>query len=84
MPAVCNSCLRIRSDLTEAWISAAASGKRTTTHYCSDDFAFAAPEGVSSPSTCPACRNSNVVIPVDEKLAKTIARFVARARRDPE
>jgi hypothetical protein len=64
--AVCNACLRRRTDLTEAWIHAASVGKERTTHYCSDDFAFAALESVTSPAVCPHCRNSTSVIPVDE------------------
>ena len=81
MPAVCNACLRVRSDLTEEWVTAASAGKKRTTHWCSDDFAFAALESVISPTDCPSCRNSPVVIPVNEELAGTIARYVARARR---
>lgn len=80
--AVCNACLRLRADLDEPWIRAASAGKARTTHYCSDDFAFAAPEGALAPTACPHCRNSSVVIAVDTRLARTIAAYVADRRRE--
>jgi ribosomal protein S27E len=55
-------------------------GKDAHDDYCSDDFAFVAPEGVFAPTKCMRCRNSDVVIAVDAALVRTIARYLA----DPE
>jgi hypothetical protein len=75
--AVCGACLGLRDDLDERWIRDATAGKNRTTHYCSDDFAFVAPEGVFAPTKCARCRNSDVIVAVDAALVRTIAEYLA-------
>jgi hypothetical protein len=78
--ALCNACLRRRDDIEAGWLAAACVGKQRTTHYCDDDFAFAALESVTSPTRCPSCGNSTVVIPVDEALAARVESYVQSER----
>lgn len=74
--AVCHACLRVRSDLSEAWIAAASVGKTRTTCFCDDDFAFFGLGGITSPGLCPNCGNSRDVTAVDQNMAQRIARYL--------
>jgi hypothetical protein len=73
--AVCNACLHLRSDVSAEWIRSASEGKARTTYYCDDDFAFVALKPAAFPTPCPSCKNTSIVVPVDEETAEGIARF---------
>ena len=74
---VCLACLRVRADVDAGWLVQESAGKKRTTYFCSDEFAFPARESVTSSARCRSCGNSSEVIAVDEEVAERVTRFVA-------
>ena len=81
---VCLACLGIRADVEAGWLAEASAGKKRTTYFADDDFAFPGRESVTSSTVCPRCQRSTEVIAVDREMAARIAGFVASRAAEPD
>ena len=73
--AVCNACLCHRPDVGEGPIVNAVASPKRTTHYCSDDFAFAAPPAANTGVACPHCGSSGFIVAVSAGTLASIEKY---------